>query len=77
MLGGGCVDASVGFAPSMRPPVSNTPNTGPQHGPSRIGGFIVTMVMGLAGLLTAGLIVYQILRALLSAVFGVELPNPF
>lgn len=57
--------------------MSNNPNTGPQNDASRIGGFVVTVVMGLAGLLTAGLIVYQILRALLSTVFGVDLPNPF
>jgi hypothetical protein len=44
---------------------------------SSIGGFVVTVIMGLAGLATAGLIVYVIVRALLIAVFGIALPNPF
>jgi hypothetical protein len=44
---------------------------------SSVGGFVVTVIMGLAGLATAGLIVYVIVRALLIAVFGIALPNPF
>ncbi len=44
---------------------------------NRFGGLVIMVLMGLAGLATAGLIAYQIVRALLSAAFGVELPNPF
>jgi hypothetical protein len=44
---------------------------------NRAGGLVIMVLMGLAGLATAGLILYQIARALLGAVFGIELPNLF
>jgi hypothetical protein len=39
--------------------------------------FAIAVIMGLAGLATAGLIVYEIARAFFRFAFGVELPNPF
>jgi hypothetical protein len=44
---------------------------------NRAGGFVIMVLMGLAALATVGLILYQIVRALLGAAFGVELPNLF
>jgi hypothetical protein len=44
---------------------------------NRAGGFVIMVLMGLAALATAALIFYQIVRALLDAVFGIELPNLF
>lgn len=54
-------------------------NRNPEEGDSAsaIGGFIVTVIMGIAGLATAGLIVYVIVRALLIYAFDIALPNPF
>ncbi len=56
-------------------PNNNDPD--PPNSAASMGGFVVTVIMGLAGLATAGLIVYQILRALLIAAFDIALPNPF
>ncbi len=58
---------------------NNKPNNRVRHDTAgnRFGGLVIMTLMGLAGLATAGLILYQIVRGILSAVFGVELPNPF
>lgn len=39
--------------------------------------FAIAVMMSLAGLATAGLIVYEIARAFFRFAFGIELPNPF
>jgi hypothetical protein len=39
--------------------------------------YAIAVMMGLAGLATAGLIVYEMARAFFRFAFGVELPNPF
>jgi hypothetical protein len=51
-------------------------NADPEPGSANVS-FAIAVIMSLAGLATAGLIVYEIARALFRFAFGVELPNPF
>ncbi len=51
-------------------------NAGPEPGSAK-ASYAIAVMMSLAGLATAGLIVYEIARAFFRFAFGVELPNPF
>ena len=61
----------------MKPPLEKNKNAGSKNGADFVIVLIIGVVMGLAGLATAGLIIYEMARMFFRFAFDVELPNPF